>query len=385
MDKFPEAYIAELWQKFQDNSLSAKEKEVFFSWYSNLQISEREAIEADASAKIRIKTAVDAAINDQHPPAKLSWLNNMKLISVAASVLIVTAIALFFLHDLHAPDSRVRPLSGAEVTPGSLKAYLTLPNGTRVELGKGKKGNISSSTGNLISQSVPGRLVYDQKNNSHNLLALNTLTTPKGGECDVILPDGTHVWLNAASSLTYPEEFSDTIRKVKLEGEAYFEVAHERSRRFIVQSGSRQIEVLGTHFNIRAYDDEPEMKTTLVQGRVKVTSGNRSVILKPGQQAAAINNDNSLEVRDANVNLEIAWRNGMIMFQDAKLTDIMKQVARWYNIKVQFTGKDIDRLFNGGFSRGANLEKMLEILEANHIPFVLKRSGEDKVLEIGQS
>ena len=228
-----------------------------------------------------------------------------------------------------------------------------------------------------------GELVYDGKKNPGNDLQYNTLTTPRGKQFQLVLADGTKVWLNAMSSIRYPAFFSKTERKVEISGEVYFEVAHltqkvnksEKKVPFIVQVNTLagdggEIEVLGTHFNINAYNDETAVKTTLIEGRVKVKKGKEEAVLQPGYQSQVVNGDPIKVTKDVNVDAEIAWKKGFFTFDRAGVKTVMNQIARWYDIDVEYEdGKIPNELFGGDIQRNARLSSVLKVLEKSGVKF----------------
>jgi transmembrane sensor len=193
----------------------------------------------------------------------------------------------------------------------------------------------------------------------------NTIETPKGGQYRIDLPDGTMVWLNAGSSLRYPNRFAGQERKVALTGEAYFEVAKNKQMPFRVVSGKQVVEVLGTHFNINAYTDEASVKTTLLEGSVNVLlqETHQSELLNPGQQAVVKYNGSSIVVQPVKVEEAVAWKNGYFMFVDADLESIMRQLARWYDVEVAYEGNLGSLKFGGMVSRSKSIAQTLRILE----------------------
>jgi ferric-dicitrate binding protein FerR (iron transport regulator) len=190
------------------------------------------------------------------------------------------------------------------------------------------------------------------------------MSTPVGRQYELMLADGSRVWLNAASSITFPTSFSTSERRVQITGEAYFEVAHDKSRPFHVSVNGLDVQVLGTHFNINSYDNEPAIKTTLLEGEVKVTKGNSSILIAPGEQAVAMNTSNSLSIKNG-VDLDkvMAWKNGKFVFQDANIKEIMRQLERWYGITVSYSENATDEEFVGVISRNVNLSQILEMLK----------------------
>lgn len=284
-------------------------------------------------------------------------------IAAAASLLLVIGAGLLFYKHSR-PGTEVQFTYQNDIPPGQYKATLTLANGQTVALSSAKKELIASnqfhySDGSPITGS--GR----------SQAGLNTIKTPNGGQYTVTLPDGTRVWLNAASSLKFPAHFSDEVRKVELTGEGYFEVAKvtvkgknklAQRQPFIVYTDQQQVEVLGTHFNINAYANEVNVKTTLVEGSVRVSAGSDQVMLIPGQQARL--NGRDLKVMPANLEDDLAWKNGYFRFNDESIESVMRKLSRWYNLDVQYQGSVSNESFNGKISRNNNISQVLNALES---------------------
>ena len=196
-------------------------------------------------------------------------------------------------------------------------------------------------------------------------MVYNTISTPRGGQYQLVLADGSKVWLNAASTLRFPATFSGTERKVELTGEGYFEVAKNATMPFKVGlENGVEVEVLGTHFNVMSYSDEEQVKTTLVEGKVKVLNGENNVMLRPNQQAKFTKSNKSLVVdKDADVNKAIAWKNGLFDFDNDAITDIMRQLARWYDVEIQYSGNIVAQFYTGSIRRQVNISQVLFMLE----------------------
>ncbi|GEP91591.1 FecR family protein [Chitinophaga terrae (ex Kim and Jung 2007)] len=257
------------------------------------------------------------------------------------------------------------------VLPGSEKAILTLANGEKVELDSNMTGHIAQQ-GQVSLQANGGQLVYKPLAASETQVSLNTLTTPKGGQYSLVLPDGSRVWLNAASSLQYPTAFTGATRQVSLTGEAYFEIQPNAAQPFFVNTGTAAVTVLGTSFNIMAYNNENSIKTTLIDGSVRVKGPSAQQLLKPGQQSLIHENGNMEVIDHADTDLAIAWKNGLISFRSADIRTIMRQVERWYNIEVVFKGDVPARTFTGDIPRSADLSALLRLLEISKIKFKLE-------------
>jgi ferric-dicitrate binding protein FerR (iron transport regulator) len=272
----------------------------------------------------------------------------------------------------------------AAILPGAAKATLTLADGRVVTLDSKQQGELAKEGGATI-QFNKGEIAYtnNQSIQTGANPMMNTLTTPNGGEYKLVLPDGSKVWLNAASSLRYAARFTGKTktREVALEGEAYFEIAPNASMPFYVTVNQMKVEVLGTHFNINNYKDEPYAVTTLEEGAVRVHVGNKVQTLLPGQQSLS-NEAGVLSVRPADLATVLAWKNGRMYFNDADIPTIMRQVARWYNIKVKYTGAVTADPFTGGISRSANLEVLLNILKTSGIRFRVEEDPGGKTLVV---
>jgi len=255
-----------------------------------------------------------------------------------------------------------------EVMPGGNKATLTLANGTKIVLDRLQNGQIAQQAGSIVQKINDGQLVYasDSENDQHpsSTTEWNTVTVPKGGQYKVILSDGTSVYLNSASVLSYPTSFTGKKRAVKLTGEAYFEVAKNPNRPFMVMVSNRQnIEVLGTHFNVEAYDGEQQIKTTLLEGSVRIIYGKKETLLKPDQMALTDFSASTISVKSADTDEVMAWKNGMFIFSDENIVSIMKRLSRWYNIDVTFKGNVKGLSFGGNYSRDKTLSNLLKNIE----------------------
>lgn len=308
-------------------------------------------------------------LNHQLSKQNFSEPKSRKLFSVwmkfgAAAVLAIAIGIGFYLNK--PSDPTVKNAYSKDIAPGANQATLTLGNGTKISLTKANNGLVAAEGGIKITKTADGQLVYDfSKATAGNGPATsNILEVPVGGQWQIILPDQTKVWLNAQSSITYPTKFAGNERRVKITGEAYFEVSHHKKLPFRVESGAQLVEVLGTHFNIMAYADDALIKTTLLQGAVKVFNKGQSQLLKPGQQSQAspkgINLLDNVDVEEA-----IAWKNGDFQFNE-NLEGIMTKIARWYNVEVVYQAKPAsDLTFSGKISRSRNLSAILKMLEYN--------------------
>jgi transmembrane sensor len=288
---------------------------------------------------------------------------------IAAAAAVIFAIGLIWMTN----QKKQYPTAGltgnsitikGSVVPGTNKATLTLSDGSSIDLTDSKKGLLSKQGSVAVGKSGEGEIVYNAKNveAKSTTILYNMISTPRGGQYQVVLSDGTKVWLNAASSIKFPTVFTGHERNVELRGEAYFEVAKNKDMPFKVAVGNMSVEVLGTHFNVEAYKDEELIKTTLLEGSVKLLTGNREAYLKPGQQGA-LNHQQTFNIRSVNTEEAIAWKNGYFIFNNENIQSIMKKIARWYDVEVIYNGKVDERDFGGTVSRFDSVTDVLKSLE----------------------
>jgi len=300
----------------------------------------------------------------------------LKNLAVAASILALLGAGywMFYARRLEkkplVPDSE-KTIAVKDFAPGGDKAVLTLANGSSILLDSAHNGTLTRQGDTRVLKLANGQLAYRAPTAEQSATLYNTVATPKGGQYQVTLSDGTRVWLNAASSLRFPTAFAGAERKVEVTGEVYFEVAHN-TMPFIVKKGDMEVRVLGTHFNINAYEDETDMKVTLLEGKVNITQRKDQQLLSPGQQAR-IKTGEAIAV-NSTVNLEtvMAWKNGLFDFNSADIKTIMRQISRWYNIEVAYEGNIPDRQFSGKISRNTNASNVLKILELSNIHFKME-------------
>lgn len=291
--------------------------------------------------------------------------------AAAAAVFIVVGTLIYLYGSGVINQKSMKPYA-SDALPGSNKAILVLASGRKISLTDVNNGDVAKEAGLSITKTSDGQLVYTiadaaPDKDAENLNStFNTIETPKGGMWQVKLPDGSTVWLNAVSSLTYPLSFSKgQKRMVELKGEAYFEVAKDKLHPFVVKTAKQEVEVLGTHFNINAYADEAVVKTTLLEGSVKVNAyqdNNATEILKPGEQSVLT--AKGLDVKQVDADEMIAWKNGYFMFNNEKQESIMRKIARWYNVQVEYADASAKEVtYYGSISRFENVSKVLRKFE----------------------
>lgn len=283
------------------------------------------------------------------------WLS----ISAAAAILLFATVALvWFSAEKNQPAVAFK----TDISAGKIGATLTLTDGRQIKLDHAENGNLAEDAGVKISKSKTGELIYEISGNQRSTNGMNTLSTSRGETYQLRLPDGSQIWLNAASSLTYHTNLKHAgKRKVYLDGEAYFEIAKDKSTPFMVETSNQTVEVLGTHFNINSYLNERSANTTLLEGSVKIsTKSGFNGILNPGEQGVVANGRLSIEPVDSR--LSIAWKNNKFMFESASIQEVMRMIERWYNVEVVYEGDIPENKFGGSVSRFDNVSKVLQIL-----------------------
>ncbi|WP_295128909.1 FecR family protein [uncultured Chitinophaga sp.] len=362
--------FTQLFSKYLDETMTPEE---FRQWKEMLEEEGNQekldnmlaALAAEDQSAYGAEAPVDQMfrhIMAQTKTGKVVSLYRRKWWAAAAVVLLAGGIALFMWTQDKTP---VQNTLAYDVAPGSDKALLTLADGSVVALDSASHRELQQ--GSTAVQQSGGKLKYAAKGTEETAV-FNTLTTPRGGQFDLVLPDGTEVWLNAASSIRYPTSFNGKERVVEVSGEVYLEVAKNAGQPFRVKiKGKADVEVLGTHFNVNAYPDEPVAKTTLLEGRIKVGEA----LLQPGQQAQYAANDVKV-TNDADLQSVMAWRNGLFDFEGLPLREVMRQLARWYDIEVEYEGNVPDITFGGKMLRNINLSQLLKVLEDAEVPFRLE-------------
>ncbi|RQO66420.1 hypothetical protein DBR43_29850 [Pedobacter sp. KBW06] len=379
--------VIELIRKYNDGSASTEEIRLVENWFvkqSELRQQEPEEVDyLDVKRQmwLNIGQQIDRPVSEgrsTHSPVRKSMLRFK--IAAAAAVLIVAMTAVFFYQNHK--DVAGTQFAKNDINPGKNKAVLTLANGQKISLTDALNGQLAQQAGVTISKTTKGQLIYQAAPNASGKgsTEYNTIEAPRGGQWQVILPDGSKVFLNASSSLKYPVSFAGKERKVELKGEAYFEISHNKKAPFRVLAKGQIVEVLGTHFNIMSYDDEKAVKTTLLSGSVKVSSnasnaaGARDgvinavkpaaefLILKPGEQSQ-VSQGNMKLIHDVDLEDVLAWKNGYFKFNE-NLRSIMTKVSRWYDVEVIYeTQPDPEFKFKGEISRDKNISELLNMLD----------------------
>ena len=285
-------------------------------------------------------------------------------IAAAASVAILFGLYVFFFQENTAKNNHQLAEKQEEMMPKQKQVVLTMDNGQQLILDSATNGQIAVLSGTVISLNENGELVYDaSKAAQEEKIRINTVSTPTGGFFKIVLADGTNVWLNSESELTFPSKFPGKERTVSLKGEGFFEVSENKEKPFKVKlDGGEEITVLGTSFNVMTYKNEPVQKVTLLEGRINLSNQSVHKTLKPGQQAVILNG--KMEVNnDAIIDHEIAWKNGLFDFQNDDLLTIMRQISRWYNVEIVTNGSKNSGHFTGSIRKSAGISEVLKMLE----------------------
>ncbi len=366
-------------KKYNAGQCTAEEKLWLEQWYLSFEWSRKEDLpdsiiaELKQAAWSRLQQSRNEkdVIPMQAVPRKKAG-RRWWYYSAAASVAL--AGFLFLYNPGKKPVSR--PATAAaqapkDILPGTSKASLILGDGSVISLDSAAVTQLKEGDGTTINKQY-GKIVYSNTAGSRTKVVYNTLTIPRGAEYELVLPDGSKVWLNAASYLKFPTRFIEKERTVYLDGEAYFEIAKNAAQPFkVITRDNMEVQVTGTHFNVMAYDDEAFIKTTLTEGKVNIRNGKYITPLAPKQQAALEKSSGQIDIKKVDIDKEIAWKNGRIEFSDDKLPYIMRQLSRWYDVDIRFEGHIPQGEYNGSIPRKATLSEVMEILKIAGVKYRL--------------
>jgi transmembrane sensor len=376
----------ELLRKYRSGTCSEEERALVEQWYQEWDSGEPDLNPEELKA-MREQTWQNLDVSHEKVRAFPFWYRGIAAIFALA---IFSVSAWLFLKgdaDNQIATQVETPVERRDVLPGGNKAILSLADGTLISLTDVENGQVAEEHGMIIRKTADGQILYEPasdgtqqtKNVNPDVTRYNQINTPRGGQYHLTLPDGTQVWLNAASSLKYPVRFSGNARTVELDGEAYFEVHAVQSTAgarvpFIVNASNQTVEVLGTRFNINSYEDEGSVSTTLLEGSVRVSvtpvqnfSDEGARLLKPDQQSV-LTGDN-LQVRDVNAEEMVAWMEGYFSFERADIKTIMRQLSRWYDLEVVYEGEIPASTYSGKVDRNMNLSSVLEVLAFSDVNF----------------
>ncbi len=374
-----------LLDKYIAGEASLEEEQRLLNFYGSFQKQPESDLEIDQigdNILERIHETIYPVEEDQYS-YRFYYL---KSVTIAAIILLAITTGIYFYsnRELAEPEHFTEIDVRNDIAPGYNKAILTLADGSKISLDDAANGLLASQGNIAITKTENGQIVYE---NNHidrtkfmaNRSVTNTIQTPKGGKYQVRLPDGSKVWLNSASTLSYPTTFAGNERKVQLKGEAYFEISPNKNIPFRVQSGNQIVEVLGTHFNINSYDDEDYVKTTLLEGSVKVILNFKSDVnsntrlLKPGEQSLTKPTRSDIRIENADTEKAIAWKNGYFKFRNTPIREIMREIERWYDVELVYEGKMPTDEFTGFISNDVKISAVLKIMEeSGGVKFTVK-------------
>ncbi|MES2828728.1 MAG: FecR domain-containing protein [Bacteroidota bacterium] len=362
-----------------NNFKNEKAAKYWLHYFRRDDVSKLSEKELDEESDIIFKSLIEGA--HASGPVKTTRLWYPMVAAAVAAILIVGSVILFnnSLSRQNAVDSNnIVHKKIDDVMPGVNSATLTLADGTGILLANAVGGQIANQTGVAIYKSKENTLIYKLKGNQGNGSEYNTVSTARGQQYQVLLPDGSSVWLNAASSIKFPANFASLkSRVIELTGEAYFEVARDKLHPFIVKTANQEVKVLGTHFNVNSYKDEKVVRTTLLEGSVVVSSSqagavkerntannltHSNVVLKPGQQSQTTTD--GIKIAKADLSESVAWKNGDFIFNQEEFSSILRQVARWYNVEIKDENGHAGLQLSGTVSRSRNLSAVLKALES---------------------
>jgi transmembrane sensor len=375
-NRLTSAEYTELWRLLNEQSDETGLNEELQKLWQSVKTEAPFIAAAEWDQKIQeAKQKLAATIQTEEQPvigrfARYRWI-------AAAAILLLIVSSVFVLVNRKEKNSTIAKKAQPQLQqddrlPGGDRAILTLADGSSIVLDSAGNGMLAQQGATEIIKKEDGQLLYNSSGTSTDAVAYNLLQTPRGGQYKITLPDGSKVWLNAASSLKYPVVFSGKERRVEITGEAYFEITKDAARPFKVQLNQMEVEVLGTHFNINSYTDEETVRTTLLEGRVKIITASENKFLQPGQQAQLKPSGNMKIVNDVNLEETVAWKDGNFQFENSDIKEVMRQLARWYDVEVSYQGT-INKHFIGGISRNVKLSQVLSMLQqTGEVRFIIE-------------
>jgi transmembrane sensor len=386
MNMYQNKVFKELMEQYISGEISSEDKTILLSMLDNPQYAdeldtvlrdnydtvETPAVDPEVTTKFIQELRAKMAITDTEHDSDFitSSLFNWRKLAVAASIVAVLGLGMhYFFQPRNSAPTTVASKEQNDKAPGKSGAILTLSNGSKIVLDSAGNGLLANQNNTTVTKKN-GKLVYTAQANAQAVF--NTMTTPRARQYNLTLSDGTKVWLNASSSITFPTSFPKGQRKVAISGEVYFEVAKDKTRPFTVAVNDMQINVLGTHFNVNAYQDEASVNTTLLEGSVLITEKSKKILLKPGQQAQKQKSGALVVSNKVNLEEVMGWKNEVFYFENASLEMVLRQISRWYDIDVVYDKGVQPRVFEGEIQRNLQLSQVLKILEKNNIHFKIE-------------
>lgn len=351
-----------LFEKHQANMATPEELARFKAYLETVELPDLPWDEARMGAELDTRNSIfgrlQQATQPLRPKRRRQWAGLLGLLA-----LLVVGLGYWSMRTRKAaPVAATKPAKPQPLAAGRNQALLTLADGRTVLLDQAHLGLLAQQGGSQVQKTADGQLRYAASAPTASQPLYNTVATPRGGQYQLTLPDGSQVWLNAASSLRFPVAFTGAERRVELTGEAYFEVAKDARHPFKVAARGAEVTVLGTHFDVQAYDDEPALAATLLEGAVRLGQGTQQALLRPGQQARCWP-QGTIQVHEVDVQHAVAWKNGYFVFNDEPIEAIMRQVSRWYDVDVHYQSTLTNKDFNGKISRYKDAADVLRVLE----------------------
>lgn len=372
--------LEELLQKYLTGTSSDQERKQLIEWYNSFNdenvVVPVYAENDETEIYNRLRACIDVALRDngsKEPQKHIHVFTYYRKIA-AAIIILLGGSTLWWFHENHGTLKTATVTMQNKIADRNNDAILTLADGTKIILDSAANGQIGMQGNSKVIKQGTTVVYTNARQMADKIVQYNTMSTPKGKVFQIMLPDGTKVWLNAASSIRYPTFLNDSERNVSITGEAYFEVAHRENKTgkrvpFIVHTDRMSVKVLGTHFDVNAYADEQNYKATLFEGSVEVYGSNErnAVKIVPGQQASLFISDEKPKISAADLDKVMAWRNDMFQFDDDRLDDILKQVARWYDVEVVCAEDKRQLRFNGIISRRSDIDGILHLLSVTGV------------------
>jgi len=358
----------ELYKKYISGNCTEEEQELLENFQDNLNLEGHEWIKDQMGDRESVKGTIHNELLTSIAKQKRRQVFKIRIrYAAAASIIMIMSTALYFQNTSKKDQILVKtesPRFKNDISPGNNKAILTLDDGSLINLDEAQNGVLASESNTNILKTGNGQLEYSHDGKLVETIKYNTLSTPMGGQYQLALPDGSKVWLNSGSSIRFPTAFIGKERVVELKGEAYFDITQNKKMPFIVHTNnSMDIRVLGTQFNVMAYDDEKSIKTTLIEGSVQILRESGTALLEPGQAAVFNKGTGKISVANADIEEAAAWKNGYFIFSNENIESIMRKVSRWYNIDITYQGNLSNKDFVGTISRDKNISELLKMLE----------------------
>ncbi len=355
-----------LYEKYLSGNCTSEEREAIENYQDSIDLDSHHWIKEQMGEEELVKEAIHFELLNSIARQKRRQIIRIWY-AAAAVILLVLSSGLYF-NNLKTKTTVIAktesPRFKNDVLPGDNRAILTLDDGSQINLDDAQNGVLASENNTDIRKTGSGQLEYSASNKLIETVKYNTLSTPMGGQYQLSLPDGSRVWLNSGSSIRFPTAFIGKERIIELKGEAFFDIRENKKMPFIVKTNmSMDIRVLGTQFNVMAYDDEKSINTTLLEGSVQLLKESGTAFLEPGQAAILNKGTGKIKVAPADIEEAVAWKNGYFIFSNENIESIMRKVSRWYNVEVDYQGNLSNKDFVGTISRDKNISEILKMLE----------------------